>query len=109
MGVVIPFSGSLTTSGGSGSLNMTAANGFGGVKYGGHIDLLVVEGSSGTMFNFLIKDPNGTTIYEKKNNTTKLLDNTMHLPVRGTNSIEIENADPDDTFTIRGGCAEAKG
>jgi len=109
MGIVIPFSGTITASSGSGSINTTAANGFGSWKYGGHIDsILVKAATAGTMFNFYMKNANGEILYEKKNQTTKLLDNTIHLPVRGTWTLEIDNSDPDDTFTVEAGFTEGK-
>ena len=113
-GVTILHSFTITVSGGTGSVNTTATNGFQSMQYVGYIAWIFLKApSTGDTFDVKITTPNSNDPFEKKNIVTQIRENINFL-VRGINTITISNArrtpgvSADGTYTGEIGFKEEK-
>lgn len=95
-GQIIPFFKTLTASGGTVSINTTAANGFQSVAYGGIFRNFTIRSREvDTVFDVKITSPNGIIIWEQEDITYEYM-KKIDLTVRGTNTIKIYNSSKAD-------------
>lgn len=109
-GKSMPYATTLTTSGGTVSSNVSGFPQI--VNPGGIIYQVFVRSTfTDTIFDFHITSPAGNIIYQKKNITQVLNDNSIRLPVQGTYTLTVtivESSLADETFQVELGFKEER-
>lgn len=106
-GKVIPYSVSITASGGTVSSNISGFNPI--INPGGFIYQIFVKATTTTtIFDFYITSPSSNVVYHKKNITGQLNDTNIKLPVQGVYTLTVANSTVDEAFTIEIGFKEER-
>jgi len=107
-GQVLAYNGSVTTSGGTGSISSSELSTLHFI-HGGFIKRITITPSSNdTVYNVVIISPNSRRIYEKRNLTGRFMDE-VNIPVRGTHTFTFSSVDPDDSLELDIDFKEEKG